>query len=427
VEAPAPETAPDEAPAPPPLPPSVTVRAGHVQPLWAGHPWVFKQAVERVDDGVRAGDEVLVVDPHGKVLGRGLYSPASAIAVRLFTQEGGRSIDAALLRDRIERAVKLRQAYGLPDATPGAETTGFRLVHGEGDGLPGLIVDGFGDVLVVQLGTAGLRRLEAAVVDSLREVLGPKTILDRTPKNIAQAEGFAMDEAIRVLHGELPPTLRFAERGLLYELPLELGQKTGFYFDQRPLRDRIGTLSRGSRVLDAFSYVGATALHAARGGAREVWAVDTSVPAVLAGAKCAELNGLDEVVTFEALEAARAFRKAAEEGGWDLVICDPPKLGGKRRGRHRGGPPQRPPDDGYRRLAAGACAAVRPGGLLVFCSCSAATGMDALQRHLALGARDAGRRAVVVERLFQGPDHPVAAAFPEGLYLKVLLARVEAG
>jgi 23S rRNA (cytosine1962-C5)-methyltransferase len=410
-----------------PIPPSVTVKAGHVQPLWAGHPWVFKQAVERVDEGAGPGDEVLVLDPHGKILGRGLYSPHSAISVRLFTQEGGRAIDAALVRDKIERAVKLRAAYGLPDATPERQTTGFRVVHGEGDGLPGLIVDKFDDVLVVQLGTAGLRRIEGLIVEALTSTLAPAAILDRTPKHLADAEGFAIEEPTRTLAGTTPELLRFHERGLSYELPLELAQKTGFYFDQRPLRDRIGELARGSRVLDAFSYVGATALHAARGGASAVWAVDTSIPAVLTGAHCAELNGFDKLVSYEAIEAAKAFRKAADEGGWDIVICDPPKLGGKHRGgRHRGPPNQRPPDDPYRRLAQIACGAVSPGGILAFCSCSAATGMEALQRHLALGARDAGRRAVVVERLFQGPDHPVAAAFPEGLYLKVLLARVDA-
>ncbi|HZO12371.1 MAG TPA: hypothetical protein VFB62_03910, partial [Polyangiaceae bacterium] len=116
-----------------PLPPALTVKAGHVQPIWAGHPWVFKQAVERIDDGVGAGDEVLVLDPHGKVLGRGLYSPASAISVRIYTVEGGRPIDGALLREKIEHALRLRHALRLPDATPERQTTGFRLVHGEGD------------------------------------------------------------------------------------------------------------------------------------------------------------------------------------------------------------------------------------------------------------------------------------------------------
>ncbi len=397
----------------------MTVKAGHVQPLWAGHPWVFRQAIERVDPGLEAGSETVVIDPHGKVLGRGLYSPKSAIAVRLFTQEGARAVDDALLRARIERAVVLRQALGLPNTTPGAETTGFRLVHGEGDGLPGLIVDVFGDVLVVQLGTAGLARRKEAIVRALVETVGPSAILDRTPKQVAELEGFTLgDESLRVLHGEVPVALSFTERGLRYELPIELGQKTGFYFDQRPLRERLEGLCRGSKVLDAFCYVGAAGLTAARGGAAEVWAVDKSVPAVAAGKRCAELNGLGDRMKLEAVDAIKAFQQASERGGFDIVICDPPKLAPRRKNRKQA-------FGGYRKLAASACAATAPGGLLAFCSCSAAVPVDALQRSLALGSRDVERRATIVDRCFQGPDHPVVAAFPEGLYLKVLIARID--
>jgi 23S rRNA (cytosine1962-C5)-methyltransferase len=395
------------------------VKAGHVQPLWAGHPWVFRQAVERVEGNLEPGDEVLVIDPHGKVLGRGLYSPASAISVRLFTGDAGTAIDGDLFRAKIEKAVKLRQGHGLPEVAPGRETSGYRVVHGEGDGLPGLIVDLFEDVAVVQLGTIGLARRREEIVAAIAEVLGPKAILDRTPSSLAKAEGFEIDvSAPRMLLGSPPAALSFRERGLRYELPLELTQKTGYYFDQRPLRDRIEVASRGSRVLDACCYVGPMALAAARGGASKVWAIDKSAPAIDAARHCAALNGLGDRVEFEVVEAQQAFRKAADEGGWDVVICDPPKLASSRRTRHKGA-------GGYRKLAAGACAATSPGGLLAFCSCSATMTMDALQRALALGARDARRRAAIVDRCFQGVDHPVVAAFPEGLYLKVLIARVD--
>ena len=407
------------------LPPSVTIKAGHVQPVWAGHPWVFRQAVERIDDAVESGDEVLVIDPHGKVLGRGLYSAKSAIAVRLFTPEGGAAIDAELIRTRIERAVALRRAHGLPNVTPGSETTGCRLVHGEGDGLPGLIVDGFQDTVVVQLGSAGLKRRQDLVCDALMQVIGPSAILDRTPHNIAKMEGFPQPEKDPVtLRGEAPDALRFLERGFRYELPIALAQKTGFYFDQRPLRARIEALSRGSRVLDAYCYVGSVAMAAKRGGASEVWAVDTSAAAIEAGKEHAARHELE--IHFEATDAARAFKQAAEDGGWDVVVCDPPKLQARRRGR---GSKQRSNAKSgaspYRKLAAAAVGAVKPGGLLAFCSCSGSVRFDELQRHLALGARDARRRAVIVDRCFQGADHPVVAAFPEGLYLKVLIARIE--
>ncbi|MEM1030588.1 MAG: class I SAM-dependent rRNA methyltransferase [Myxococcota bacterium] len=399
------------------IPPSLTVKAGHVQPLWAGHPWVFKQAIERVDTEATPGGEVLVIDPHGKILGRGLYSPRSAIAVRLFTSHGVQPVDAELVQARVAAAVALRRAHGLPEPRPGAETTGFRLIHGEGDGLPGLIVDAYGPTLVVQLGTVGLKRLEEAVFDALMRTCDPAAIIDRTPKSIAQQEGFApVAEGVRVVRGEAPETLTFHERGLAFALPMSLGQKTGFYFDQRPLRSRIEALAAGASVLDACCYVGAVGMAAARGGASKVWAVDTSAAAVEVGQACAAKNEL--AITFEAVEAAAAFRRAAADGGYDVVVCDPPKLAGRRKARDKA-------LLSYRKLAAGAVAATKAGGLVVLCSCSAAISLEMLQRALALGARDASRRAVVVDRCFQGPDHPVVAAFPEGLYLKGVLARVD--
>jgi 23S rRNA (cytosine1962-C5)-methyltransferase len=395
------------------------VKAGHVQPLWAGHPWVFKQAIERADEGLEPGGEALVIDPHGKVLGRGLYSPKSAIAVRMFTHEGSRAIDDKLIRARIERAVVMRQAQDLPCNVPGRETTGYRLVYGEGDALPGLIIDRFGDVLVTQMGSAGLLRMKDSIVRALVDCVGPSAILDRTPKNIAEREGVDLGEASpRVLHGEVPVALEFSELGMKYELPIDLGQKTGFYFDQRPMRERLHAICRGSKVLDAFCYVGGFSLHAAKAGAREVLGVDKSVGAIAAAKRCAELNGVADAIRFEAGDAVKAFKEAEEKGGYDIVICDPPKLAPRRKNRKQA-------FGGYRKLAAGACGATAPGGLLVFCSCSGATSLDALQRALALGARDVGRRATIVDRCFQGTDHPVAAAFPEGLYLKVLIARIE--
>jgi 23S rRNA (cytosine1962-C5)-methyltransferase len=410
LEAPAPEAA---APAPK-IPCSVTVRGGHVQPLWAGHPWVFQQAIERVDGQVEPGDEVLIIDPNGKILGRGLASPRSAISVRLFTSRGSQAIDGVLIRERIDAAIALRRASGLPD--PG-RTTGFRLVHGEGDGLPGLIVDAFDDVLVVQLGTIGLKRRQQEIVAALVDAFAPRAILDRTPKALAHTEGFDPGEGPSLLHGEPPENLTFHELGLKHEIPIALAQKTGYYFDQRPLRERIGALSRDALVLDAFCYTGSIALAAARGGARKVLGVDKSVAAILTGAHNAEINGYAGTVELEELDAYQAFKRAAAQGGADVVISDPPKLATGRRVRDQA-------MGAYRKLAASACAAVKPGGLLAFCSCSGSVTQEALQRALALGARDVQRRAVIVERLFQGADHPVPAAFPEGLYLKVLLARV---
>lgn len=357
------------------------------------------------------------MDPQGSVLGRGLYTPRSAIPVRVFTRDAGTAVDAALFRRRIERAVAHRRELSLPSRAEGHETDAYRLVHAEGDGLPGLVVDVFGDVLAVQLNTIGVKRREGVIFDALQWALAPRAILDRTPDSAARLEGF--EPGSGVVRGPSIDALRFSERGLAYEIPLELGQKTGFYLDQRLLRDRVERLARGRRVLDAFSFVGTFSLGAARGGAAEVTAVDESAVALEVGAACAARNGLDGRVRFVRSDARKALEQASRDGGYDLTICDPPKLA-----------PSRGAKDGalgaYRKLAAAGCRATKPGGLLVLCSCSSAVGIEELIRALALGAREARMNAVVLERHFQGADHPVPAAFPEGLYLKSVLARVEA-
>jgi 23S rRNA (cytosine1962-C5)-methyltransferase len=390
---------------------AVVIKAGHVQPIWAGHPWVFAQAVERIEGGAAPGDDVEVRDARGNSLGRGLYSPGSAIVVRIYTRDARTPIDGVLFASRIAEAVRRRRAFDLPNG----ETTAVRLVHAEGDDLPGLIVDRLGDTLAVQLGTIGAKRREGAIIDAL-ETLGARAIVDRTSERTAKTENFTA--AAGVVRGEAVSAFEFKERGLSFRIPLELGQKTGFYVDQRPLRARIEALAKGRRVLDAFSYVGAVALSAARGGAEAVEAVDTSALALEVGAECAALNGLSDAVRFERIDAHEALGHAGRKGGLDLVVCDPPKLAPGRAARGRA-------LDAMRRLAAEGVRATRPGGLFVLCSCSAAIGHPELSRALALGARDVGARATVLERLSQGPDHPVPAAFPEGLYLASVIAEVQ--
>ena len=395
--------------------PTVRLKPGHVQPVWAGHPWVYAQAVDRIAGGATAGDEVSVVDPRGNLLGRGFYSPGSAIPVRILVRDATTRIDGAFFRQRVERALEWRRTMGLPSE----ETTGHRLVHAEGDGLPGLIVDRFDDVLVMQLLTFGMKAREGLVLEAL-EAMKPRAILDRTPASTAKAEKF--EPASGVVRGEDVTELAMKERGLAYRIPMELGQKTGFYFDQRGLRARVEALARGRRVLDAYSYVGAFGMAAARGGAREVVAVDESAVALEVAAECARANGLHERITFVKQDARRAMQEAAAagpngQGGFDLCVVDPPRLAptkGSREGALVA----------YAKLAELGCRATRPGGILVLCSCSAAVDLNALTRALAIGALRANVEATVFERHFQGADHPVNAAFGEGLYLKALIARV---
>jgi 23S rRNA (cytosine1962-C5)-methyltransferase len=398
--------------------PTVTLKPGHVRPVWSGHPWIFAQAIARIEGGAVAGDEVRVVDPSGNVLGRGLYTPRSAIPVRLFTRDDA-PIDGALFRRRIERAVAHRRDLGLPSGAAGHETDAYRLIHAEGDGLPSLTVDVFGDVLVVQLNTIGVKLREGVIFDALTSALSPRAILDRTPQSVARMEGF--EPGAGVVRGDTQvDALRFSERGLRYAVPLSLGQKTGFYLDQRALRARVEQLARGRRVLDAYAFVGSFSLAAARGGAASVLAVDESAVAVEVGAEHARLNGLEGRIQFVREDARKALQQASQrDRGFDLVVCDPPKLAPSRASREVA-------LSAYKALASAACRAVKPGGILVFCSCSGAVGLDDLTRAVALGARDARMEAIVFDRHFQGGDHPVPAAFPEGLYLKAIIARVEA-
>jgi len=395
--------------------PLVRLKPGHVQPVWAGHPWVYAQAIDRVEGGATAGDEVSVVDPRGNLLGRGFYSPGSAIPVRILVRDGSTRIDASLFRERIERAIAWRERVGIAGSAD-RKTTGYRLIHAEGDGLPGLIVDRFDDVLVVQLSTFGMKVREAILFQALTDALHPRAIVDRSPATAAKQEGFTPGAG--VVRGAPVTELAFHERGLAYRIPLDLGQKTGFYFDQRGLRARVEQLAAGQRVLDTYSYVGAFAMAAARGGAREVLAVDESALALEVGAECARANGLESKIAFAKEDARKALQQAGAQGGYDLVVVDPPRLA-----------PTRSSKDAallaYSKLAEAACRATRPGGVVVLCSCSAAVDLGALTRALAMGALRANVQAMVWDRVFQGPDHPVSAAFGDGLYLKALLARVD--
>lgn len=392
---------------------TVRLKPGHVQPVWAGHPWVYAQAIDRVEGGATKGDEVRVVDPRGNFLGRGFYSPGSAIPVRILVRDEDTPIDTALFRTRFERALAARAAFGLGTSP---DTTGYRVVHAEGDGVPGLVVDRLGDVLAIQLLTIGMKDREAIILEALGQVFHPKAILDRTPAGAAKMEGFTIDENRGALRGDAPKELSFTERGLSWSIPSDLGQKTGYYFDQRDLRARVETLAKGKRVLDAYSYVGSFGLGAARGGASEVVCVDESALAIEVGAEHARKNGVDGVVKFQRGDARRVMQDA--HASFDLTIVDPPRLAPTRSAKEQALVM-------YSKLAELGCKATKPGGLLVVCSCSAAVDLFALTRALATGAVRANVHAVVVERSFQGIDHPVPAAFTEGLYLKALIARIE--
>jgi 23S rRNA (cytosine1962-C5)-methyltransferase len=389
----------------------VELKRSHATPVAAGHPWVFAQAVARVHGSAAAGDEVVVVDPQGKPLGRGFWSPESAIVVRVLTPDPEQALDGEFLRERLRQAVATRRLLGLPSE----RTTGYRLVHAEGDGLAGLIVDVYGEALVVQLLSAGMQRRKSEVVAALVEVVKPRTIFEEASAQLLAREGVAAESGL--LWGEPLEALRFLERGLDFELSRESSQKTGYYFDQREHRDEVERIAAGREVLDACCYVGGFALAAARGGASSVLALDSSEPALRSGEALARRNGLAQI-RFEKADVRSELGRLAEAGArYDLVIFDPPKLVPTAKHLERG-------RMAYRRQNRFAIELVKPGGVLVTCSCSAAMDETEFTRMLAFAARDARRELSLLRVGKQAPDHPVLPGFAEGSYLKTAFAIV---
>lgn len=388
----------------------VELHRAHAAPVAAGHPWVFAQAVARVTGDPKPGDEVTVLDPTGRPLGRGFWSPASAIVVRLVTRDAAQPIDDAFFMRRIEGARALRALVALPDDA----TTGYRLIHAEGDGLPGLIVDVYGDVLVLQLLTLGMAQRRELVVAALVRALAPRAVVLGASGRGAEATDLREGD---LLFGDPVERFTFRERGLRFDLPALGTQKTGYYFDQREHRAEVERIAAGRDVLDACSYVGGFSLAAARGGARSVLALDSSAPALANGESLARLNELSQI-SFERADVRERFELLArEQRRFELVILDPPKLVPTVKHIERG-------RRAYRKLNAQALRLVAEGGVLVTCSCSAALSETEFLRMLAFAAGDAKREIAILRVGKQGPDHPLWPGFAEGSYLKTAFALV---
>jgi 23S rRNA (cytosine1962-C5)-methyltransferase len=391
----------------------IWIRSGHVRPVWAGHPWVYAQAVGKVEGKPEAGDLVDVLDAQDNWNGAGFFSPSSAIAARILSRVQGEVVDRAFFRDRLSRALAFRRdALGLPDA----QTTGYRLVHSEGDGLSGLIVDLYGSVAVVQLLTAGIKRRERDVLDALREVTGVRSIVELPSGEHFEKEGLPPQPG--GVYGDPVESLEFTERGFGYRLPLASAQKTGFYFDQRENRSRFEGLCHGRRVLDACSYVGAFALAAARGGAREVIALDRSESALSVAQDSAARSGLAERIQFQRGDLKRVLPDLIASGErFEVIVLDPPKLAHSVKHLDRA-------RKAYRAWNAFAFSLCTSDAVLVTCSCSAAMQAHDFLRTLALASADVRREAALFVLGQQAPDHPTPAAFDEGRYLKAAFMRV---
>jgi 23S rRNA (cytosine1962-C5)-methyltransferase len=385
----------------------VVLRQGRARPLWFGHPWVYANAVERVDGTAAAGAVVSLVDHDGRFIGRGFYNPRSQIPVRLCTH-ADEPIDPAFFRARIARARKARARLGLPSE----RTNVYRLINSEGDDLPGLVVDVYGDAAVAQITTLGIAERRAEIYDALEAELGVRTLFEMVPAAYAELEGFGAGN--RVARGASRASVEVLENTIRLEVEPLSGQKTGMFIDQRETRARVGTLARGARVLDCYAYAGGFALEAARGGAASVVAVDSSPRAVARIDAHAAANG----VTIEAVEAdAFRYLETATPRSFDLIVLDPPKFARARKDLEAA-------RKGYERLNALALQAAAPGAIVVTCSCSQNVDAETFERIVAAGAKQAGREVQVFERRGPASDHLLPPSFVEGQYLKVLLCYV---
>jgi 23S rRNA (cytosine1962-C5)-methyltransferase len=340
----------------------------------------------------------------GSPLGVAMFNPHTLLAARLLDRDTARPIGRRFLARRIGRALKLRERL--------FDEPFYRLVHAEADGLPGLVVDRFGAVLVVQSNAAGMARLEPAVLDALGELLSPEAIVLRNDSPARGLEGLASET--RVARGSLDGPVPVHENGAVFRADLLAGQKTGWFFDQRDNRRFFAALARGARVLDLYSYTGGFAVHAARGGAAAVLGIDRSEPALALAIEAAEFNGVSRTCSFRRGEAfAEAGGLAAKDERFDIVIADPPAFAKSRK--------EAPAAlRGYRKLARLAASVTAGGGILFIASCSFHVGAAEFAEAVRRGLADAGRTGRILRVAGADADHPVHPALPETAYLKTL-------
>ena len=386
----------------------IKLKRGREKSLKRRHPWIFSGAVEKATG--KAGDTLEVQDASGKPIALAAYSPKSQIRARVWTFNMKEAVDVAFFRNRVQKALALRET--LPAAK---HTNAMRLINGENDGLPGLIVDRYADVLVAQFLAAGVERWRDVILDALTEMSGCEAIFERSDAEVRKLEG--LEPRVGFARGNRNATrCPIIEHGLNFRVDVEQGQKTGFFLDQRENRQRVRALAAGREVLDGFSYTGGFAISALAGGAKRVTAVESSAPALEVAKENLAANPLDasrvEFVQADVFSKLRELRDRAAR--FDLVVLDPPKFAPTAAQVSKAA-------RAYKDINLWALKLLAPGGLLATFSCSGAVPPDLFQSIVAGAALDAGVDAKIVERFGAAADHPVAMEFPEGEYLKGLL------
>jgi len=392
--------------------PCILLKAGREKSLLRRHPWIFSGAIERVDGAPLGGDTLPVRDAAGNFLACAAYNPDSQITARVWSWDASEVIDAAFFRRKIAAALNARDALGLRQ-----NSSGMRLIHAESDGLPGLVVDRYGDTLVMQIGSAGVERWRDTIADLLQELCNPACIYERSDSDSRGLEG--LEPRNGVLRGALPESVEVVEHGLRFKVDVAAGQKTGFYLDQRDNRALTGTLAKDREVLNCFCYTGGFSLYALRGGAKSVLSIDASGDALRIAAENLTANNLDATrAEWQEADVFQALRKLRDQGrSFDFIILDPPKFAPTAAFAEKAA-------RGYKDINLLAFKLLRPGGLLATYSCSGGISEDLFQKIIAGAALDAGVDAQIIHHLHASADHPVLLSFPEGTYLKGLVLRV---
>ena len=378
------------------------------QRIRQGHPWVFDNQVLRFEGRPEAGGIVQVFDVKKGPLGQAYFNPKSKIRARMITKDLDEPIDAAFFKRKIEAAWSYRKRMGNTDSC--------RVVFGEADGLPGLVVDKFTDVLVLQTMALGMDMRKDDIVQALHEVLKPRGIYERNDAPVREKEGLELRTGF--IGEPFETKLEIEENGLKLMVDVASGQKTGHFLDQRLNHAAMTRISHQARVLDCFTHTGGFALHAAKYGAKEVLGLDISEDAISAARANASLNGLEKRCVFKAANVFDYLADADKRGmQWDVIVLDPPSFA-KSRGAMDGA------TRGYKEINLRAMKCLPPGGFLVTCSCSQHMTPDLFRDMVMSAARDAYREVREVYCGTQPPDHPYHWAIPETLYLKCLVLQV---
>ena len=379
---------------------NVYLRRGREQRVLGGHPWIFRSDIER-EDGAADGLPVRVLTSAGRFLAMAVYNPRSQISLRILSRRD-EPVDGAFIRGRVRRAVDYRRRF--------ADLNSCRLIFAESDGLPAVIADKFGDVIVVQILCLGMERFKADIVDALVKELSPRGVYERNDVPVRELEGLSQQTGL--LFGEVPDRVEMQENGVRFLVDVKEGQKTGFFLDQKENRAAIAPFVPGMRVLDCFTHTGSFALHAARYGAAEVTGVDISEHACACALENARLNGVEDRVRFECANAFDFLRaQQTAKAQYDVVILDPPAFT-KTRSAVEGAL------RGYKEINLRGMKLTRDGGFFVTCSCSQHVTPDLFRGMLMDAQKDAHVQLRQIEWRTQGRDHPILLASPETQYLK---------